>query len=596
MLRETIERLVRILNGWDRRLRLQTSLVWLPRGIMLSLGVGLALALVARLRPFLMPEQILLASGIAVAVGVALTLAVVWLRQHDALAMARLFDARFGLKERLSTALELAGGGIRTPNDEITSRLMADTLQRAGQINAAAYLPLRVNWRDLGLVALLAVALVALVFLPNPQQDVLAQQQTVESTIQQQVESLEGVREQIAANEALEEAVQREMLEALDETIEQLSRQELSQEEAVATLSDLAERMQQIAETAPGEVDAERQALREALSQSLQEAAQALQQMESAPAAGAGAALAAGEPQTAGESLQELAERLDEMSEEERQALAEALREAAAALAETDPELADSLEEAADALQQGDQQAAREALEEAGARLGQMAEADPGGDNPTRQMASQAAQQAGQSAQDVAQAGQPHSGQPGQNQTGESAPDTSTTRLQPDPSGGTGEGARMGEMSGEGEGQQPGEGAATGQTDPRQAEEGASASAGAGEGESNGEEGSFAATGEQIAQDNAPDGTGLTDYEPVFAPQSIGAGQGQGLQVGGSGEPGDEVVREGDFVEDPEGEAIVGYNEVFRDYANAAGQALERDYIPLTLRDVIRNYFASLEP
>jgi hypothetical protein len=40
----------------------------------------------------------------------------------------------------------------------------------------------------------------------------------------------------------------------------------------------------------------------------------------------------------------------------------------------------------------------------------------------------------------------------------------------------------------------------------------------------------------------------------------------------------------------------VPYNQVFSDYSNAANQALERDYIPLGLRDVVRDYFSSLEP
>jgi hypothetical protein len=40
----------------------------------------------------------------------------------------------------------------------------------------------------------------------------------------------------------------------------------------------------------------------------------------------------------------------------------------------------------------------------------------------------------------------------------------------------------------------------------------------------------------------------------------------------------------------------VPYNQVFSDYSNAANEAMESDYIPLSLRDVVRDYFASLEP
>ena len=55
-------------------------------------------------------------------------------------------------------------------------------------------------------------------------------------------------------------------------------------------------------------------------------------------------------------------------------------------------------------------------------------------------------------------------------------------------------------------------------------------------------------------------------------------------------------VREGDFSENPNGQVTVPYNQVFSDYADAANHALDSDYVPLGLRDVVRDYFTSLEP
>ena len=40
----------------------------------------------------------------------------------------------------------------------------------------------------------------------------------------------------------------------------------------------------------------------------------------------------------------------------------------------------------------------------------------------------------------------------------------------------------------------------------------------------------------------------------------------------------------------------MSYDTVFSDYQNAANRALESDYVPLGLRDVVREYFTSLEP
>ena len=38
------------------------------------------------------------------------------------------------------------------------------------------------------------------------------------------------------------------------------------------------------------------------------------------------------------------------------------------------------------------------------------------------------------------------------------------------------------------------------------------------------------------------------------------------------------------------------WNQIFGDYRDAASRALESDYIPLGLRDVVHDYFSGLEP
>jgi hypothetical protein len=40
----------------------------------------------------------------------------------------------------------------------------------------------------------------------------------------------------------------------------------------------------------------------------------------------------------------------------------------------------------------------------------------------------------------------------------------------------------------------------------------------------------------------------------------------------------------------------VTYDTVFNAYQDAANRALESDYVPLGLRDVVYDYFTSLEP
>jgi hypothetical protein len=47
----------------------------------------------------------------------------------------------------------------------------------------------------------------------------------------------------------------------------------------------------------------------------------------------------------------------------------------------------------------------------------------------------------------------------------------------------------------------------------------------------------------------------------------------------------------------PEGaQAAVPYREVYAEYAAEAGAALEGSYIPLGMKQYVREYFSSLEP
>lgn len=97
------------------------------------------------------------------------------------------------------------------------------------------------------------------------------------------------------------------------------------------------------------------------------------------------------------------------------------------------------------------------------------------------------------------------------------------------------------------------------------------------------------------SQDNNPDGEGEGEYPMVFAPQRIGGKPGEDemvLEPDSSGVP----VVQGEFAQNPSGDVSVPYNQVFSDYSNAANRALESDYIPLGMRDVVRDYFTSLDP
>jgi hypothetical protein len=78
-LEQTGLHLARQVRRWDRRLRLVASLVWGPRGLMVGLAVGVVIAMVSRLRPWLLPEEIAWATAGAVAISLGGPLALIWL-------------------------------------------------------------------------------------------------------------------------------------------------------------------------------------------------------------------------------------------------------------------------------------------------------------------------------------------------------------------------------------------------------------------------------------------------------------------------------------------------------------------------------------
>ena len=119
--------------------------------------------------------------------------------------------------------------------------------------------------------------------------------------------------------------------------------------------------------------------------------------------------------------------------------------------------------------------------------------------------------------------------------------------------------------------------------------------AGAGEGEASNRSLPGSGGDDQGATtDNRTTGAGRIEYEALYSPHGISGGGREEIRL--RADPGDQSIGEGDFDDNPLGEARVSYDTVFSDYQQAANRALESDYVPLGLRDVVREYFTSLQP
>lgn len=656
---QTSRTLTRELRRWSRRLRLIRSALWGPRGVLVGLAVGVIVALISRVRPWLLPEQIAWATGLFTLGVLMIVLGWLWLRPQPVQRAARYFDRRFALQERTSTALELTGGAIPAP-PALFERQLDDAVRRAQAVNVSAHLPLRLRWLELAAMLALGALLAALLLTHNPQTRQLLAERALEQAIANQAASLERQLEEIDRNSALTPEEQEALRRPLGEALEVLRQQDLSQQEAIAALS---EAQQQLREMSDGMLEGERRPYRDAAralagAEALSDLARALDE----PDLGAAASAA-----------EQAARDLDQTSAAEREAMAERLEQAANALSDSDVALGEQMREAAEALRKGDLEQAQESMREAAESLR---------DQQAQQEQSAAAEQAQRSAdearsgqQEIAQAGQDSATQPRaqsgpqSEQTGAAASQGQQAQL--DDQGQPGESGEQAEQradaSGEQQGaaepsdqgsqsDQPGEAESAAQGQPnagsqsgeqppqgavRLSQEGAGEAAeqtgplGALAGEQASGEGPGAEESDQSAQapgseQNAAQAAGQGEggagvdttqgqaseqgevpsggggdgdaanpraFDPQYAPSSIGGTSQNPIDVGGQLSNENTLPsQEGEFAENPAGQSRLAYQRVLGDYRGFVSQALESGRIPLVQRDIIHDYFSSLEP
>jgi hypothetical protein len=393
-----------------------------------------------------------------------------------------------------------------------------------------------------------AVALlIAAVLLPNPQTAELLKRRAVTQAIEEQIEALEAFQEEIQQNPELTEEQQEELLDPVENALQQLEAGNLSQEEAVAVLSEAEADLRELSSNLSTED----------LRRRLEEAGQPLS--DNAASQSLGQSLQSGNLPQAGAAAAQLADDLPTLSQEELSQLAQDLAETAAALQDVDSELSQQLAEAAQALQNGDVAAAQQALREASGTLQQRAQ-----EGAAAAQAADAAGQLNEGRQEVAQAGE--GSQSGQGQPGEGQQGQSGQQGQGQGQSQNGQGQGQGQGSGDGQGQGQGSGSQTDQ-----------------------------------GQGTGGPGPGGGHAENVFVPDLVDL----------SGEAGVDVELPAECIANPancggllsetpteftEEGSTVPYTQVFGDYRNAAYEALSDDHIPLGMKGYVRDYFSSLEP
>ena len=119
---------------------------------------------------------------------------------------------------------------------------------------------------------------------------------------------------------------------------------------------------------------------------------------------------------------------------------------------------------------------------------------------------------------------------------------------------------------------------------------------GSGKGTANSDTKGSEAGGKPIDQNNGPGDGGEAPYEPIYAPQRLGGSEGDTVTLPGSGDPTGEVTGQSGTTPGSDTPSQVPYSQVFAQYANAYRQAIDSGQVPPHMRDLIRQYFSSLEP
>lgn len=603
---ETRNQLENLLNKWGARWRLQRVVLWLPRIVMLTLAIGMVVSAVVAIFNLLPATNMLLLVGIAMGASLTLVTGAIGLRRKDGHTAARQFDNLFDLQERLATALELLDGRIQTA-PELAQRQLDDTYEIAKQVDARKQLPLKVKWAEwFGVFVMLILFIVVLGFATYAtlarEGAVSAQTQTAISAA---ADTARDITEDLATDTGLTDEERSALLESSETSLDELQNPDANAEDSFVAMSDLEADLREQANAIQESV--------EASDESLQSALDALNG-EGQPIQNPGEQLA--------QNLAELSESLNNMSAEEQAALAERLQQAAEEASTQNEELSDSLAQAAQSIQQNQIQAAQDAMSQASQQAQSNAEANQSR-SETANSLEQSAQQAQQAARDIAEtdanenSGNQQQGEEGQQTDDEGQQQSDSDGQQQSESEGQ-QAAQEGQQpNSEGEGQNPNasqtgedgspvqsedEGSASAQSSSAEGEQPSSADneqsgqgGGSGDGTSEQQSQQMSGTGDSPESEGTSNDGGEVDFESVFAP-GIDNIQASDTNVELETDDNDAPSIEGEFQANPDGESTVPYNQIFSTYADSANSALENGYVPLGVRDVVRDYFTSIEP
>ena len=286
------------------RLRSLRRRLWWRRavraGVLSLAGTVIAVALiqlVARAFPF---EAARIFQLGAAGLGAVAWAVLVFRSRPTIVDAARRADEELALRQRLGTALELAG---HETDDPLEARQLADARARLNAVDLRRVFRPQLARRPLAIVGAGLAMTLLLVAWPNPQDDIIDQRRAARDAAERVAEEIEDVADEVGEENVENPDERREELERqLRELARELREQGADREATLARIGSVQEALSRMADPQAAERDA-------GLTQLARSASRA--------ATGDEEANQEGDPEEAARDLEELAERANEMSDEE---------------------------------------------------------------------------------------------------------------------------------------------------------------------------------------------------------------------------------------------------------------------------------------
>jgi hypothetical protein len=553
-----------------RVVKLQLIATWTVRLLLVGLLVDVVWLAGARVFPYVVPSTALPAVPLALAALGALVLAF-WRPSRADLALRA--DRRLGLKERLVTAVELQGRGARddgrgsagdregrgdpAPTEPGATRLgemqLRDAVAHFRRVDPLEAFPVRLRLRELNAVLALFLLTVGLAMAPNPNQEIVRQREQVQQAIRREADRLQKLAEQVSAANQQEQSPEVQQVEqALRDAARALEERSTNPEEAMAALAALEQRLQALQAQGSGDLEDALASLAGSLAQD-----PATRQ--------AGTSLAKGDYKQAAEELRKVAQNVENMSPADRARMARSMRQAGQRAARSNPALGQSMSQAGNALEQGSAGEAQQGLDNAAGQMEQASGQLRAGGERERAMS-----QIQQSRGSIGRSAQQQQAQGRGQQQGQQ---------------GQGQSQGQGQNQSQGGARQPGA-----QPGGSQEGEGADGMPSSGQGQAGGESGEGDRPGGSSAGSGSnPNSRSDEIYDPQLAGRQERLGQDPDFDP-------NESYDNPDLEDGQRNDPQVGYRQVYPRYQEKASQSLQNSYIPIGLKDLVRDYFSSIQP